>query len=198
MTMVVNEREATLIVRAPGPPGPKGDPGGGTGDGTSGADGKSVLSGWGPPPSALGQTGEFYIDTSRWWMYGPKAGTWPNAVSLIGPPGPAGSRGADGRTLLSDIGTPGAGVGSDGDFYIATDSHYLFGPKAGGAWPPGVSLSVPSPPGVDATISANTKGFVFHGATATTARPTGYGSVEWMGSVEPVNSIDHDTWTVTP
>lgn len=48
--------------------------------------------------------------------------------------------------------------------------------------------------GVDATISANTKGFVAHGANANVARPAGYGSIEWIGSVEPANAVDGDTW----
>jgi hypothetical protein len=38
------------------------------------------------------------------------------------------------------------------------------------------------------------KGFVNHGATAGTARPTGFESVEWYGSVEPTNAVDGDTW----
>ena len=38
------------------------------------------------------------------------------------------------------------------------------------------------------------KGFVNHGATAGTARPTGFESVEWYGTVEPTNAIEGDTW----
>lgn len=38
------------------------------------------------------------------------------------------------------------------------------------------------------------KGFVIHGANADTARPTGYGSIEWQGSVAPNNAINGDTW----
>jgi hypothetical protein len=41
---------------------------------------------------------------------------------------------------------------------------------------------------------ASMKGFVNHGSTAGTARPAGYGSVEWFGTVEPTNWIDGDTW----
>jgi hypothetical protein len=48
-----------------------------------------------------------------------------------------------------------------------------------------------------ATILASGKGFVNHGATAGTARPTGYASVEWVGSVSPDNAIDGDTWVNT-
>ena len=45
-------------------------------------------------------------------------------------------------------------------------------------------------------VAANAKGFVNHGSTASTARPTGYASVEWYGSVEPTNMANGDTWIV--
>lgn len=44
---------------------------------------------------------------------------------------------------------------------------------------------------------ATAKGFVNHGSTAGTVRPSGYTSVEWLGSVEPTNAIDGDTWVDT-
>lgn len=49
----------------------------------------------------------------------------------------------------------------------------------------------------ETTRSTSTKGFVNHGAVAGTARPTGYASIEWVGSVEPTNAIDGDTWVNT-
>lgn len=45
--------------------------------------------------------------------------------------------------------------------------------------------------------SASEKGVVSHGAVASIARPTGFDSVEWIGSVEPSNAIDGDTWVDT-
>lgn len=47
------------------------------------------------------------------------------------------------------------------------------------------------------TLTASGKGFVNHGATAGTARPSGYASIEWFGSVEPTNAIDGDSWITT-
>lgn len=41
------------------------------------------------------------------------------------------------------------------------------------------------------------KGYVNHGAVAGTARPTGFTSIEWVGSVTPTNAIDGDTWIDT-
>ncbi len=46
-------------------------------------------------------------------------------------------------------------------------------------------------------ISGNGKGFVNHGATAGTARPSGFASIEWIGSVEPSNAVNGDTWVNT-
>ena len=39
--------------------------------------------------------------------------------------------------------------------------------------------------------------YVEHGATAGTARPSGYGLVVWYGTVEPTNAIDNDFWVDT-
>ena len=40
-------------------------------------------------------------------------------------------------------------------------------------------------------------GVVVHGATAGTSRPTGYAQIMWIGSVEPTNATDNDTWIDT-
>ena len=46
-------------------------------------------------------------------------------------------------------------------------------------------------------IKAGAKGSVNHGATAGTARPTGFASIEWIGSVEPTAMENGDTWINT-
>jgi hypothetical protein len=57
-------------------------------------DGKSVLSG-AVDPTTEGVNGDFYINTTTWTIFGPKAGgVWPAGVSLVGPTGPAGSGGS--------------------------------------------------------------------------------------------------------
>jgi hypothetical protein len=59
---------------------------------------------------------------------------------------------------------------------------------------------------VDATVrtaeiplagTGTLKGYVNHGATAGTTRPIGFTSVEWVGSVEPTNAINGDSWINT-
>ncbi len=49
----------------------------------------------------------------------------------------------------------------------------------------------------DTYVKTNIKGHVAHGATAATARATGFTSVEWVGSVEPTNAVNGDTWIDT-
>lgn len=49
----------------------------------------------------------------------------------------------------------------------------------------------------NATLAASGMGVVVHGATAGTARPTGYAQITWVGSVEPTNALDNDVWVDT-
>lgn len=59
--------------------------------GEDGADGNTVLSGNGAP-GAIGVDGDFYIDTTGYFIYGPKVGTsWGDGTSLVGPPGEGGA-----------------------------------------------------------------------------------------------------------
>lgn len=111
----------------------------------------TLLSGLGPPASNVGYDGDYYyeVDGKKW--YGPKAaGAWPAGFSVVGPagtagaPGSPGAPGANGKTILSGTASPGGGVGTDGDFYLETDVSLLYGPKAAGNWPGGVSLIGPA------------------------------------------------------
>ena len=48
------------------------------------------MSGAGAPGAGVGANGDFYLDTTAWVLYGPKAsGAWPGSgTSLVGPAGP--------------------------------------------------------------------------------------------------------------
>jgi hypothetical protein len=139
-----------------GPPGPQGP------TGTPGLPGNQIHYGIGNPTPEIGINGDSYINTANHFLFGPKAaGSWPAGTSLIGPqgiqgiqgiqgvPGPQGIQGVqgnpgvDGNTVLYGAIDPTAGVGVNGNFFINTTSHFLFGPKAGGAWPAGASLVGP-------------------------------------------------------
>ena len=64
----------------------------------------------------------------------------------VGSMGPVGPQGIPGNTVLYGTVDPTAAVGIDGNFYINTTTHFIFGPKAGGAWPAGTSLIGPQGP----------------------------------------------------
>jgi hypothetical protein len=56
-----------------------------------GADGKTVLNGSGAPSDSLGENGDFYLDTTGDFIYGPKTGgSWGASTSIIGGTGISG------------------------------------------------------------------------------------------------------------
>ncbi|MFZ2056622.1 MAG: pentapeptide repeat-containing protein [Acidimicrobiales bacterium] len=58
--------------------------------------------------------------------------------------GPAGANGTNGKTILNGTATPTSTIGNNGDFYLDTATHTLYGPKANGTWPTaGTSLVGP-------------------------------------------------------
>ena len=74
----------------------------------------TLLSGKGAPKSTVGIDGDFYIDTNKMNIYGPKAkGKWPSPVSLKGDPGTNGTNGTNG--IAGATGAKGSSpTGSDG------------------------------------------------------------------------------------
>ena len=136
-----------------GPAGPKGDPGptgstgpqgvpgspgaqGATGpQGPAGAD--SIVPGPQGPAGATGSTGP----------QGPAGATGsqgaPGTPGTAGATGPQGNPGVDGNTVLYGAADPTSGIGVNGNFYINTTTHFLFGPKSSGAWPAGTSIIGP-------------------------------------------------------
>ncbi|MBG35940.1 MAG: hypothetical protein CMH92_09050 [Oceanicaulis sp.] len=115
----------------------------------------------GAPSDSVGSDGEFALDNTNGELYGPKSGgAWGSSILTLG-----GEDGADGRTILSGTGAPGAGVGSDGDFYYDTAAKVFYGPKASGAWPAGVSLV--GPKGDTGELSVGTVTTLAPGESAT-------------------------------
>jgi hypothetical protein len=70
---------------------------------------------------------------------GPAGAT--GATGPAGATGATGPTGADGKTVRNGSGTPSAGLGVDGDFYLDTASNLIYGPKTGGAWGTGVVMT---------------------------------------------------------
>lgn len=120
--------------------GPQGNVGatGATGPaGAMGATGATGPAGVAGPQGPAGATGA----TGATGPAGPVGATGPAGVA--GPQGIAGTNGingTNGTAVLNGNTNPNAGIGVNGDFYINTVTNELFGPKANGAWPAGVSL----------------------------------------------------------
>lgn len=101
----------------------------------------------GPPALGSGVDGGMAWDATNEVMYGPReGGVWPAGVSLQGPPGSGTFH------FWSTSGAPSAGLGSNGDMAVDPVAFVLYGPKAAGAWPAGVSLGAPFP--IAASIAA--------------------------------------------
>lgn len=66
------------------------------------------------------------------------------STGSAGSTGSTGSAGADGKTVRNGSGAPSSGLGVDGDFYIDTTAHAVYGPKTSGAWGSATSLVGPS------------------------------------------------------
>ncbi|KYK50042.1 hypothetical protein A1D31_22280 [Bradyrhizobium liaoningense] len=147
----------------PGPQGPQGPLGPVGPAGPEGPHGNTIHYGARDPLPGDGLPGDSWINTATNTLFGPKSltGVWPAGVSLIGPQGiqgnvgpqgiqgpqgPQGIQGIPGNTVLYGSVDPGAGTGVDGNFYINTTTHFMFGPKALGAWPAGTSLIGPQGP----------------------------------------------------
>lgn len=100
---------------------------GGTGEGGSSACG-CFLNGEGAPAPALGDDGDFYLDTLNSDLYGPKTlGDWGTPVSIIGPAGPQGIQGVTGAQGPQGIPGP-KGVKGDTGLTGATGATGATGP----------------------------------------------------------------------
>ena len=111
-----------------------------TGGGPGGGGGGTGPAG---PPGPKGDTG----DTGA-----------TGATGSTGATGPAGPAGADGRTILNGTGVPSNALGVNGDFYLDVAARIIYGPKAAGVWPAGISLSGLAPLLVRARRTSDTAG----------------------------------------
>lgn len=66
--------------------------------------------------------------------------------------------GENGKTVLNGLGAPALTVGVEGDFYLATDTSTLYGPKVEGATPSwGAGVNLVGPRGADGVAGLNGK-----------------------------------------
>jgi hypothetical protein len=64
----------------------------------------------------------------------------PGPQGPVGLTGPAGAQSGSGKTVLNGAINPATNIGVDGDFFLNTTSHEIFGPKTGSGWGTGTSL----------------------------------------------------------
>lgn len=151
-----------------GPPGADGADGA---DGLDGTDGQSLLNGSGAPAGGLGNDGDMYLDYTNYDIYGPKtAGAWGSGTSILG------TVGSDGNTILNGVVNPTT-EGVNGDFYINTATNFIFGPKAAGTWPAGISMvgsdGADGVDGVDGTDGVDGNTILYGTAAPTTEGQNG-------------------------
>lgn len=98
----------------------------------------------------------------------------------VGPEGPQGPQGIqgipglDGKTIRNGSGSPAAGLGVDGDFYIDTANDLIYGPKAGGSWGSGTSIVGPAgPAGPTGPTGADGQSSSFYDYKAKTSATSG-------------------------
>ena len=106
-------------VGATGPAGPAGAAG------ATGATGPAGPAGPQGPAGATGATGPTGLT---------------GAAGPVGPSGATGPAGTNGNSVLNGATAPNNNQGVNGDFFINTATNTIYGPKANGAWPAGVSL----------------------------------------------------------
>jgi len=96
-----------------GGPGPAGAAGAVGPLGPIGPAGATILYGIGDPQGVTGVDGDYYLNTSNNYFFGPKvSGVWPPGFSLIGPQGSTGPTGPTGP--VGPLGPPGGPPGPTG------------------------------------------------------------------------------------
>lgn len=115
--------------------------------------------------------------------------------SLLGTTNTSGSQTLAVQTILSGSGPPASTLGGNGDFYIDLSAGMLYGPKAAGAWPAGISLiGPPGPTGptgpTGATGATGATGPA--GATGATGPAGANGNTILNGSGAPSNTLGVD------
>jgi hypothetical protein len=108
----------------------------------------TVLYGAGVPGSSIGSNNDTYINTDTGIFYHKTTGTWVQVFSMqTGPQGAKGDKGdagpigTNGKTILNGTSNPSnSATGTNGDFYLNTNTYQLFGPKTDGAWGSGTPI----------------------------------------------------------
>jgi|GEM_PF-2413751 len=105
-----------------------------------------------------GITGFYFYNNGQW-------------LKLVNNTEISGGGAGSGNTILNGTGNPVSAIGKDGDFYINTASNTFFGPKAGGIWPAGISMTG-NTPGTTYTVTSGGTITIGNGTNAALAPMT--------------------------
>jgi hypothetical protein len=117
------------------------------------SDGAALLNGNGSPAADVGANGDYYIDKTDAYLFGPKKITgWGDPTDLKAPKANMHKQGLDidktgaeqssegNAQFLSGTAVPEASNGNPGDYYLDIPDSALYGPKTTSGWGPGVRL----------------------------------------------------------
>lgn len=185
-----------------GPQGPQGTSGI---NGTNGTNGKTILNGSTNPANSMGTDGDFYINTSSYYFFGPKsAGVWGTGISLIvsgvqfeetdnkNPPN--GYAGLDSSGKIAAAQLPSyvddvleaanyaslPATGESGKIYITTDTNNEY------RWSGSAYIQIVASPGTTDAVPEGTTNKYFTLSRVLNAILTGIG----FGSVSAVSATD--------
>jgi lysophospholipase L1-like esterase len=185
-----------------GPQGPQGASGT---DGINGTNGKTILNGLTNPANSLGTDGDFYINTSSYYFFGPKtAGIWGSGISLIvsgaqfeeieNKNTPNGYAGLDGSGKISAAQLPGyvddvleianyaslPAIGETGKIYITTDTNNEY------RWGGSAYIQIVASPGTTDAVPEGATNKYFTVSRVLNAVLTGIG----FGSASAISATD--------
>ncbi|QEM04879.1 SGNH/GDSL hydrolase family protein [Mucilaginibacter rubeus] len=185
-----------------GPQGPQGASGT---DGTNGTNGKTILNGTTNPANSLGTDGDFYINTSSYYFFGPKtAGIWGSGISLIvsgvqfeetaNKNTPNGYAGLDGSGKIAAAQLPGyvddvleianysslPATGETGKIYITTDTNNEY------RWSGSAYIQIVASPGTTDAVPEGATNKYFTVSRVLNAVLTGIG----FGSASAISATD--------
>ena len=171
-----------LVPGVAGPTGPTGATGATGPTGAAGAQGATGATGDTGAAGPTGATGAMGVQG----VQGPTGSMGPAGVT--GATGATGATGVDGKTVLNGTVAPTT-EGVDGDFYLDTATTTLYGPKAGGVWPPtGVSIVGPTGATGAAGATGATGPMGAIGATGATGAPGTNGVAGVTGATGPTGA----------
>lgn len=95
--------------------------------------GASWLNGISDPSNVLGDTGDYYVNTTSWDVFEKVAGIWTLIGNIKGGDGTDGVDGENGSKWYNGEGAPGSLIGVEGDYYLNIVNGDVYA-KSGGTW----------------------------------------------------------------